>query len=136
MTKEELAKMLNEREYLNEMTAKEEVEAKVNNLVVVFGYSDDNIEFRGAISEEISMWQEKTIKINHEGLVLNQCDEDDCPYFDKLYRSTKNYITVKFNDKAKENEYFWTIQTNLPFASFDIKNDGELFCKGIVFDIL
>lgn len=37
----------------NELTRDEEELARENNLVVVFGYSDDCAEFRGAIADEV-----------------------------------------------------------------------------------
>ena len=46
MTKEELAAMLNGREYGKEITKAEEEKAKANGLVVIYGYSDDNVELR------------------------------------------------------------------------------------------
>jgi hypothetical protein len=31
--------------------------------------------------------------------------------------------------------YSWTYKTDIPHATFDIFEDGEKFCRGIVFDI-
>ena len=44
--------MLNGRSYRNEITSSEEKLAKENNLVVVYGASDDLVELAGAMSEE------------------------------------------------------------------------------------
>ena len=52
MTKEELAALINGRKYRHELTDKEEKAAKDARLVVVFGASDDLMEFRGAINDE------------------------------------------------------------------------------------
>ena len=53
MTTFEMARRLNGNQYLNEITGDEECIAKESNLVIVFGYSDDCIEFRGAIEDEL-----------------------------------------------------------------------------------
>jgi len=53
ITAEELAAKLNGREYGEEITDTEEIEAKKSGLVVIFGYSDDSAELRGAINDEI-----------------------------------------------------------------------------------
>jgi hypothetical protein len=45
MNAKELAKLLNGREYRKEITKEEIQKAKENNLVIIFGYSDDNLEF-------------------------------------------------------------------------------------------
>ena len=51
MIKEELAALINGREYTHELTDKEK-SAKDARLVVVFGASEDLMEFRGAINDE------------------------------------------------------------------------------------
>ena len=49
----EFANRLSGREYMSEISAEEEREAREKGLVIVFGYSDDCIEFRGAIDDEL-----------------------------------------------------------------------------------
>lgn len=48
MTAKQLAARLDGREYLKEITPEEEREAEANGLVVVYGYSDDNVELAGS----------------------------------------------------------------------------------------
>lgn len=81
ITKEELAEKLNGRTYLNEMTEEEEQEAKESELVVVFGQSDDLVELRGAIDDELDMYDGGTIYLTKEGVLKNECEDSDCPYF-------------------------------------------------------
>ena len=106
MTEVEFAKILNGREYGLEMTPAEERQAEELGLVVVFGYSDDNAEFRGAIYDEIGCYD--------GGRVFERGDK---------------YIDAKWCD----GEYSWMYDTNIPHAVFDIYEDGEKFCRGIVF---
>jgi hypothetical protein len=106
MTIFEFAEKLNGRNYLYEMTEEEEAEAKALGFIVVFGYSDDNAEFRGAYDEEIGCWD--------GGRVY----EDGDKYIDAVWC---------------EGEYSWTFKTNIPHATFDIFDEGEKYCKGIVF---
>lgn len=47
MTAKELAEMLFGRKYGMEITSEEARATKDAGLVVVYGYSDDNVEFRG-----------------------------------------------------------------------------------------
>lgn len=56
MTAAELAALLNGREYRKEMSRDEEQVAKAAGLVVVFGASDDLMELRGAISDEVGCY--------------------------------------------------------------------------------
>lgn len=56
MTKEQLAELLNGNEYRDEMTKEQEQAAKQNNLLVLFGASDDLLEMRGAIRDEVGAY--------------------------------------------------------------------------------
>ena len=53
MTIYEYAEALKWREMGNELTEEEEQKAKELGFVIVFAYSDDNSEFRGAIDDEV-----------------------------------------------------------------------------------
>ena len=52
MTKEELAELLNGRQYREEITSDEEKIAYENGLIVIFGASDDLTIFKGIIDTE------------------------------------------------------------------------------------
>ncbi|UZW13216.1 hypothetical protein OSC52_15370 [Clostridium pasteurianum] len=123
----EFAIGLTGREYGQEITKDEEKLAKELGLVVVFGYSDDNAEFRGAIYDEAGCYGGGEIFINKDGLI-EEC-ECDCKYF-KLAKEKAKVIRAIW-----DKEYCWKYETNIPHAEFEIFDDGEKFCKGIVFDI-
>lgn len=111
MTLKEFAKMLDGREYRHEITKEEEALAKELGFVVVFGYSDDNAELRGAIDDEIGCF---------DGGVL---EHDDLP--NMIYAMwCPEYIDCS-----------WAYQTSIPHEKFHIYEDGELYCVGIVCDI-
>ena len=74
MTIYEFAEGLNGRQYRKELYPFEEQRAKALGFVVVFGYSDDNTEFRGAYDEEIG-----------------------CFYGGRVYEKRKKYIIIVFN---------------------------------------
>ncbi|MBQ7756453.1 MAG: hypothetical protein IJ031_03125 [Oscillospiraceae bacterium] len=106
MTIYELAERLDGREYRNEMTPIEEERAKELGFVVVYGYSDDNAEFRGAIDDEIG-----------------------CFDGGRIYENGDKYIDAVWC----ESEFTWTYKTNIPHAVFNIYDDEEKYCRGIVF---
>ena len=111
MTLKEFAKMLDGREYLHEITKEEEALAKELGFVVVFGYSDDNAELRGAIDDEIVCFDGGVLE--HDdlpgGIYADWCPEDmDCS---------------------------WSYGTSIPHETFNIYEHGELYCVGIVCDI-
>lgn len=102
------AQKLNGREYLREITPEEIQEAKELGFVVVFGYSDDNAEFRGAY-----------------------CDEVGCYDGGRVYERQGNYVDAVWD----KDGYSWVFETNMPCAYFDILEYGEKYCRGIVFRV-
>lgn len=133
-TKESLANLINGREYRSEITDAEIRAAKAAGLVVIFGYSDDNIELRGAIDEEVGAYDGTTFTIDAKGLAP-QWDEDGMSI-----KAARDYFEregkgVKIEAKWDAEGYSWVIRADMPFAVFDIMEDGEKFCRGIVIDI-
>ncbi len=112
MTAKELATMLNGREMGNEITPKEVEAAREAGLVVVFGSSNDCAEFRGAIDSEESCYDGGDIGIAAWGISLVA------------------KIEAVWNDRGNP---CWTYETDIPHETFEIYEDGELFCIGIVF---
>lgn len=132
MTKEQLAEQLNGNEYRTEMTLAEEHAAKEAGLVVVFGYSDDNVEFRGAIEAEIYCFNGAKIMVHTQG-VSGDGHECDCAFcgFEKLAKQ----CAVIEAEWCKVKPYLWTYKTSIPHATFDIYDEDGKFCRGIVFDV-
>jgi len=132
ITSTEFARMLNGRKYGHEITKDEEQLAKDNGLVVVFAYSDDNMEFRGAINGEIDCYDGGgTAYLDKDGLFANNCDDDDCPYAREMKGRCKT-IQAEWDDRGNPT---WTYNTDIPCEVFDILEDGELWCYGIVFEM-
>ena len=104
-------------------------EAKQNGLVVVFGASDDLMEFRGAINYEIGAYDGTTAYLTSTGLLLNDCDNDYCPHFEKLTASAATILALW----RQEGEYSWTFKTDIPHETFEITDRGDQYCRGIVF---
>lgn len=125
----ELAALLNGREYLKEITKEESNYASALGLVVVFGASDDLMEFRGAIEDELGAYDGTTAYLTHEGLLQNDCENDECPHFQKLKAKAANINALW----CAEEGYSWTFQTDIRHETFEIVEDGEPYCRGIVF---
>jgi hypothetical protein len=129
VTKEELAALLNGREYGREVYRREERLAAESRLVVAFGSSDDLLELRGAIDDEIGAYNGTTVLITPDGLLKNKCEYSECPYFHEKILKTKDTVTAIWD----KDGYSWVIESTLPYAPFDIMEDGEKYCRGIVF---
>lgn len=132
MTKETLAKQLDGRVIGNEITQQEEADAKAAGLVVIFGASDDLMEFRGAISDETYPGEEGTAKLHRGGLLA---DHADCECEFCGYEALAKKCAGVQAQWCKEPGYSWTYKTELPHASFEVVEDdgtGEKYCRGIV----
>ena len=129
-TKDELATLLNNREYRHEVPDDMGRIAAENGLVIVFGASDDLCEFRGAINYEFGAYEGAIIPIDKYGIVINECDNDRCPYCAEIVKqAAKIHVKWCYGDIA------WTFETDIPHATFDVIEDGEIFCRGIVFSL-
>jgi len=139
MTKEQLAEKLDGREYLREITKDEEEQAKQAGLVVVFGYSDDNVELRGAIDDEIGAYNGTTITVDQEGIVpswerLIETEVYEAE-FEKYFRRKQHAKEIKAVWNYELDKFAWTFETPIPHATFAIQEDGVNYCQGIVFSL-
>jgi len=135
MDAKELAAKLNGREYLHEITRGEAELAKASGLVVVYGASDDLIEFRGAIHDEGDCYDGGEILFDSKGVlpswgVASDSEESAEAYFERKPNARKIEAL-----RANEPGYTWTYKTDIPHETFEIVEDGEPYCRGIVFNI-
>ena len=128
MNRQELAASLNGREYRDEMSRAEETLAKESGLVVVFGASDDLMEFRGAVNDEIGVYEGGFAYFTRAGLLVNECENEDCPHFARL-KDAATPIGAQWSVDG----YSWVYRTTIPHSTFDVLEDGDKYCRGIVF---
>lgn len=130
MSPRELAGRLSGRQIGSEMTKEDRQEAKESGIVVVYGYSDDGMAIRGAVDHFVDCYGGGgVVHLTRKGVLVNHCDCLDCPYhaFDKK-RASK--VESFWDDKGNP---CWSYKTDIPHVTFDIFEDDELFCRGIVF---
>ena len=138
MTKEDFATLINGRQYRDELTKEEEKSAEESGLIVIFGASDDLIEFRGKINDEIGAYKGTDFIIATPGTELFIEDEE-------VYHKAKDIEphVISEDSTGKDNRFkaewapssidaSWLITTEMPHASFDIFEDGDLYCRGLV----
>jgi hypothetical protein len=103
---------------------------KAVGLVAVFGASDDLMEFRGAINDEIGCYDGGKAYLSSTGLFNRICDNDQCPHEEILIKLCTTIQAVWC-----EGEYSWTYRTDIPHETFEVLEDGEKYCRGIVFKL-
>lgn len=125
----EFANMLDNREYGYPQFTKEEIQiAKDNGFVIVYGASDDLMEFEGAIYEEVGCYDGGKVYFDKTGAVLDE-EFENSRYIEALW-CTDDILDVK------GGLITWTYKTDIPHETFMIYEEGgESYCRGIVFRI-
>ena len=119
-----LASMLDNNEYGHEMTEEDIKWAKEHNLVVVFGASDDLMEFRGAIDDETGCFEGDTVLFTKKGVEIVNGE-----YIGK------NIIEACWCEIVNGEHFSWSYKTDIPHSTFVIWEDYEPYCLGIVFSV-
>ena len=129
MTPQEAAAALNGNEYTKEGSKELFAAMKAAGLVAVFAASDDLVELDGAIHDELDAYRGTTFHVDANGLVKNDCEADDkCPN----WKPRGKKIEAIWRPEG-EGEGSWGYRTEIPHATFDIMDEAELYCRGIVF---
>lgn len=132
-TIKEVAAMLNGREYGSEVSPREETEFKHAGIVVVYGYSDDCVEFEGAVNTEIGIWRDDSIPLLNGVPFDVPCTTDEfedsyCPLLKDVAKRLK-YIEAKFGING------WEFDADFPHEKFTIIEDDEPCGVGLVYSL-
>lgn len=131
------AAKLNNRQYRAEMTREEEAEAKACGLLVLFGASDDLLEFRGMLRDEAGAWEGAEVRLRQttKGLRIIEDREDARTLIEEGWTPPTPLIAIKAEWSPADLEASWRITADVPFAAFDIMEDDQLYCRGAVIDL-
>lgn len=128
MELKQFAEMLNGKEYGYPQFTQEEIQiAKDNGFVIVYGASDDLMEFEGAICDEGSCFDGGEVWFNKGRVVGAPATTGD--------RCIKALWCDAASRDDNGNIITWTYRTAIPHETFMIYEDGESYCRGIVFEI-
>jgi hypothetical protein len=108
VTKEELAGRLDGREYRDEVTKQDCIDARESGLLIVFGASDDLMEVRGVVDDEYGAYNGGTHLVAGAMITAEWSPDDDL-----TFRMTADQ----------------------PYAAFTIGEDGAPYCRGAVVDV-
>ena len=123
---EELSNTPNSDDRWFELSKAQAEWCKNKGIVVVYGYSDDLVEFDGAFRDEVGAWEGAEIYLDANGPI--QPCECECKYYKAAMKDAK-----KINAFWCLDEWAWEFRTDIPHEEFEFYSDGEPFCKGIVF---
>lgn len=99
-----------------------QVLAKDNNILIAYGGSDDLLELRGAINEEYGAW---------EGFDPRVMSGDGRREIEVLKKLLSIDLVMNWcpNDELSGN---FTLKEGVEFEEFDIIEDEEVFCRGVI----
>ena len=123
----EVAELLDGREYRQEVDKELRSKLREDRILVIYGASDDIMCLDGFIHDEAY----DTIYLKDMDVLRNVCEEDRCPYYAQRVASAWT-VTPVWHDTGNP---CWTYETALPHTTFEIMEDGEVYCRGIVIDM-
>lgn len=132
LSKEQLADKLNGVQYGDETNSEIEREARESKLVIVFGASDDLIEFRGAINDEQSGLS--LALVDKQGLLPEREQIEDDAELERFFARRKHARKIE-PLWCKERGFSWTYNTDIQHATFTVFEDSDTYCRGIVFSL-
>lgn len=138
MNIKEWAEKLNNIEYPADEIWDMRKELENDGVVVVYGASDDLIEIEGAIIDEYPAYVEETYYWSGNGFISNDRINEFLDYIDDeyrefypLFRNNKEQSWIR-TKPGKDCQFEY--ETNIPCEWFNVMEDGELYCKGFVFN--
>lgn len=123
MTKKELAEKLNGRQYGDSFKDVME-DTMASGLVIVTGASDDLMEFQGAIEDEGGCLDGGEVYFDKNG--VSQDGTERANMIEALWCEGTNVDGCQAT---------WSYKTDIPHETFEIWEDEELYCIGLVFSI-
>lgn len=136
MNKESLAafaKLLDGKSYREEIPKNTIAIAKKNGLVIIYGHSDDLMEIEGTIYDEGGCYGGGEFFIDKKGLLPDRDEAEDDDELESWLKRKKKAKKIEAIWCAK-GEPAWTYKTDIPHATFNVMDDGEIQCRGIVFN--
>ena len=123
----EFAKMLNGKVYGYPQFTKGEIQiAQDNGFVIVYGASDDLMQFDGAIRDEADCFNGGKVYVSETDVSSEEFPNSRCIEAlwcdDEIRDADGSLIT-------------WAYKTDIPHETFMIYEDEGSYCRGIVFDI-
>lgn len=111
--------------------------AKQIGAAIIYGYSDDGITVEGVVRDGGSAFRGNTLFLDREGFMPINEDlilQDDGPRTVEECRKIVNRFDSAIMVRAiwQDSGVSWSYQVELDHRNFGIKEDGDIWCNGIV----
>lgn len=126
---QEIAQMIDGVEYGKAIPLEAVELAKQSGVVIVYGASDDLMEFDGAFRDEVGAFEGGIAWMTPKGVFEPKCENSNCPYAAK----ERDSAVIIRQVWCAPGQATWTYITAIPRTTFRVMEDGGVFCEGIVF---
>lgn len=135
MTLQDFAKQLDGIEYPCRIPGDLIKIARENGWVIVYGASDDLLEFEGAIADEAGVYEGGKVRFDKHGILPSFDQIEHTPEACRQWLARLDHSLVIEALWGKEPGYSWTYQLDIVHATFEVVEDGAPYCRGAVFQI-
>jgi hypothetical protein len=137
MTVKEWAEKINGFEYSADELDNLNKKMAADGIIIAYGASDDLLVLGGVIYAEEDAWEGTEVRIFSRGkgtaFVFDEEENKDSAEFNR--KEIKQMQIIKAVWEPEDIEASWLVETEIPHETFDIMEDGELFCRGVVFHV-
>lgn len=135
---DDLVNLIGDLEYGDDIPAPALGLAQQIGAAIIFGYSDDGIVVEGAVEDQAGAYEGTTVWLDKEGFLPLNSDltlaDEGAETLDECRKLVKRFDrSVKVEAIEETDGYYWQYKTDWPHKTFEIKEYGEPWCKGIVF---
>lgn len=130
LTKEDIAEIINGRQYRDEIPEELKDHKDFKKFMICYFASDDLFETDGFNREEIGMYGGGDAHFNHGGLFL---DFDEL-LAEEVIINSDWFLKVSVQDADNVDGGFYKFTSDVNNVPFFIMEDGEKYCRGLVFD--
>lgn len=134
MDAKQLAEQLNANSYKPKITHALLAQTVEERLVIVFGASDDLMEFRGAIEDEVGAYDGGSAWVDSKGLLPERDQIDNDEELKEFFARQPNATEIKAI-WCGDSGWTWSFETSIPHETFELIDDDENYCRGIVFSL-
>lgn len=99
-------------------------EAQRLGYLIIFGSSDDLVEICGKRSDELDAFRPTTFYVSQHRIYTA----------DETHPAAARPVHAEYSQPTAAQPSLWKFKTDIPHATFDIMEDGELYCRGLVID--
>ncbi|NIB43836.1 hypothetical protein HBA55_29810 [Pseudomaricurvus alkylphenolicus] len=134
MNAKQLAEELQRQQYPLALSAERREKIKAAGLIVVMGHSDDVMLLLGAITDEFDCYDGGTALIDSKGLLPARENLEEDHELEEYFARKRIAVPLEALWCA-EPEHCWTYKTEIPHETFELFDDEEPYCRGLVMDI-